>query len=328
MTTILVTGAAGFIGVPTVRFLLDHGFDVVAFDNFATGSARALESVARRPTSSAAAHRPELRVVRGDLTAVDDVKGVMQQAEPWGVVHLAALHFIPYCVDHPSATVAVNVLGLQYLLDAIDDQVVRRFVFASTADVYRPSWQAHHESDVAEPVNVYGSSKLFGERLLALWRRGGVRTEPVTARLFNVYGPGETNPHLIPEICRQLQRGSVLRLGNVLPRRDYVYVDDVAETLGCLLVSELVDVTVNVGTGRAWSAAELVTLASRLLGRQLTVEIDPAKLRPADRPHLQADPSLLWSQLPSLARVPLERGLRRLLVAEGLLPRAMSGQVA
>ena len=122
------------------------------------------------------------------------------------------------------------------------------------------------------PQGVYGWSKLLGERLLCEQADRLGDCESVSARLFNVYGPGDPHSHLLPEILRQARRGRVLPLGDLGEARDFVYVDDVAEALVILLCRAQPGV-VNVGTGTAVSGRELVDLVTNLTGRSLGTRV-------------------------------------------------------
>ncbi|GAA1233637.1 hypothetical protein GCM10009676_16310 [Prauserella halophila] len=126
---------------------------------------------------------------------------LMAAEHPWAVVHLAAQHFIPACDGAPAETLAINVLGTQHVLDACAVHPPQRLVFASTADVYGANESPHGEDDPPEPQGVYGWSKLFGERLLQDQAHRLGHCTAVVARLFNVYGPGDPHPHLLPVRC-------------------------------------------------------------------------------------------------------------------------------
>ena len=143
---------------------------------------------------------------------------------------MAAIHFIPACEADPLACIRVNVEGTEALLEACaKTDSVEAVVVASSAAVYRPSELAHDEdSDLL--TDIYGHSKLWTEHLGKLFHaRSGV---PIgIARFFNVYGPGETNPHLIPTVLRQVENGDEISLGNLTTRRDYVFVGDVSEAV-------------------------------------------------------------------------------------------------
>jgi UDP-glucose 4-epimerase len=313
---VLVTGAAGFVGAPVTRALLARGFEVVALDNFSVGSRDVAEqALAAGPGS----------IAEVDLRDADGVRRAVAEAAPWGVIHLAALHFIPYCVANPAEAVEVNVTGTQHLLDGLLEAEPERLVFASTADVYEPSESPYAERDPVGPINVYGATKLMGEQLIGFHRARQPELEPVVARMFNVYGPGETNPHVMPAIFEQLRTSRVLSLGNLTPRRDYIYVDDMADALVGLLTRAPTGTTVNVGTGRSTSVAELVRSLEALLGEPIEIQTDPTRVRRSDRPRLQAKTDRLRSILTDFEPRRLEEGLRATLEALGLLePAAVS----
>ena len=304
----LVTGGAGFIGVPLVERLVWAGCHVAVMDNFRVSKAERIEPLC-----------PPVTLMEIDLVDRESVLAAVKEWQPEISFHLAALHFIPECRAHPAETLAINVLGTQHLLDALGElPEPGRILFMSTADVYQPSTEPHSELSAVSPDNVYGLSKYTGEQLVAQYH--AATGTPVTiVRQFNVYGPGETNPHIIPEIVAQLHTGDRLRLGNLDARRDYIYVDDVADGLLALAAASPPGRPVNLGTGQSHSGHRLIAEMADLTGRQLHVEQDPDRLRPSDRPNLQADVTSLRTQLPDFSPLPLTEGLRRLLRAEGLL---------
>lgn len=306
---VLVTGGAGFVGVPLVRRLLGTGAEVCVLDDFSTSSPGRLADLS-----------PHLVIEPVDITRRDDVADVVTSFKPTHCVHLAAIHFIPRCRAEPSATVATNILGTQHVIDALRASAPGcRVLLASSADVYRPGVRPHREDGPTGPSNVYGLSKLTSELILRFAAEDGA-VEGVAARFFNVYGPGETNPHLIPEIVGQVKQGTrTLHLGNLAPRRDYVFVEDVAAVVAALMDHAPAGTVVNVGSGRSYSAQQVVELVGNLLGRPLDVAVDPARVRPTDRANLQADVGLLQALVPGACATPLAEGLRQLLVAEGLL---------
>lgn len=304
--TVLVTGAAGLIGVPVVRCLRRKGFNVVAIDDGSAGTLRRLN---------------EFNGCEDVAVRVIDIRHGAQLAELvkaqplWGIIHLAARHFIPDCERVPGETLSVNVMGTQNLIDACVPRPPRRIVFASTADVYEDNSRPHHESDPVGPFGVYGSSKLLGERLFSdqAYRLDGCRI--TTARLFNVYGHGDPHPHLIPEVIRQFRLGETLQLGNLQPTRDFVYVDDVADALVAMLDDDQDRVfgVLNVGTGVATPAYEVVKLVADLVGSGAAVETDRSRLRHRMRPTSCAVPDRLRELLPWWPRTSLRDGIRHMI---------------
>jgi UDP-glucose 4-epimerase len=307
MTKVLVTGGAGFAGVAVVRELMRRGADVCVVDDFSVAARSRLQEFG-----------DDIEVLPLDIRHVVPLEQAVHTVKPDTVIHLAALHFIPWCNAEPDRAVSINVQGTQNVLSAAADAGVGRVVIASTADVYAISDEPHSEAETPAPNGVYGIGKLAGEKLLQSWTE---RTSAVgvAARLFNIYGPGETNPHVLPDICAGLRESDVLRLGNLTPRRDYIYVDDVARVLVDLAELGSPPAQVNVGTGVSTSVEDILTMISELTGREIVVEQDPARLRAVDRPNLQANNALLLQSLPDLRLVPLTEGLPSLLAAEGLL---------
>ena len=159
---------------------------------------------------------------------------------------------------------------------------------------------------------MYAASKRMSEELVAFAARQCPMTRFVVARFFNVYGPGETNPHLIPDILRTLAAGDRLKLGNLEARRDYVYVTDIVDALVRMTLYAGARSVFNVGTGRGASAHDIVRELENILERPLEVEVDPAKLRPIDRPSLVADTTLARADLRWTARVALHAGLEQM----------------
>ena len=120
--------------------------------------------------------------------------------DPHWVVHLAAIHFIPYCNQHPFESADINIRGTINVLEACKAAAsLEKVLFASTAAVYPISDTPHVETDAIGPMDIYGLSKVAGERLMNEFHLAS-GTTTIVCRFFNAFGPNETNPHLIPEI--------------------------------------------------------------------------------------------------------------------------------
>jgi UDP-glucose 4-epimerase len=309
----LVTGAAGFLGSHVVDYLSSRGTPVVALDGLQWGRLDFLRPALKRPGCTLAV---------ADIRDPAAVRTVFEAFRPANVVHLAALHYIPAAMKDPALAIGSNVLGTQVLLSAAMAAGAERFWFASTGDVYPPSREPHREDDPTGPFNIYGLSKLQGEQLLALTAKSHPDARFVVGRLFNLYGPRETNPHFLPELLKQIAEdpGRTLRLGNLWPKRDLVPTADAARAVVASLEAAPPGLTtVNVATGVATSMQEVIDLIGKVLGKKLAVEMDPAKARPVERDHLQADVSRLRALIGWTPHADLERGVSELLAAEGLV---------
>ncbi len=188
-------------------------------------------------------------------------------------------------------------------------------MFASTADVYAASASPHTEDDPVAPCGVYGCSTLLGEWLLRdqAHRLGGCGI--IIARLFNVYGPGDPHRHLLPEVLRETRRCAVLRLGDVDAVRDFVYVEDAADTLVVLLRTAQSGVF-NIGTGTPVVGRELVDIVADLTGRRLDIHLDRDRLRRQHRPVSCAVPDRLRTFLPWWPRTSLREGIQLTITAD------------
>jgi UDP-glucose 4-epimerase len=152
------------------------------------------------------------------------------------------------------------------------------------------------ESGGIGPVDIYGLTKLHAERYVEYFHQLG-KIDAVIVRLFNVIGPGETNPHLVPSIIRQISRGErKVKLGNLFPKRDCIHVEDAAEgfiRLAHVRGNHPVPLVSNLGTGRSYSVREIVDKIADAAAVQLEIEQDPASMRRNDRPVLCASTQLL-----------------------------------
>ncbi|MCX7993747.1 MAG: NAD(P)-dependent oxidoreductase [Fimbriimonadales bacterium] len=307
MHSVLITGGAGFIGRWLAKRCIEAGHTVCIVDNLSVGALENLMELEGR-----------FEFVQTDLRETERIAQCLQRHDVQTVYHLAALHYIPYCEANPRETLEVNVLGTLSVLEAMRAAGVNRLVFASTGALYPPLDTPLTEETPLEAQDIYGLTKLHGETTIAYYQqRYGVQATIV--RLFNTYGPYETNPHLLPHIINTLKQGArELTLGNLHPKRDYIYVEDVAEGFYRLGSGDAQGVF-NLGTGAEYSVQEVVDTLSELLGEPLRVVQDPARMRPVDKPHQRADVAKLRQTLDWKPTVSLREGLTRWLRHEGLL---------
>lgn len=275
---ILMTGGAGFIGSAIVPKLQKENHEVFVFDNLVFGN-RDFITV------------DDSHFFLGDIRDVEVLNQAFQKAQPDVIIHLAAIHFIPYCNEHPFESSDINIRGTMNVLNAAKKlKNLKKIIFASTAAVYPISDVAVSENDEVLPLDIYGLSKLAGEQLMQKFHlETGIDT--ICCRFFNAFGPNETNPHLIPEIERQLQEGKrTIALGNLLPKRDFIHTFDMANAVDALVKLENTGFDIfNLGRGIEYSVTEIVAAFETLLKEKVTIEIDPARTRKVERMHLLAD---------------------------------------
>lgn len=299
----LVTGGRGFVGNEVVRQLIAKKRDVAILDN----NSRVAKNIN---------DIENVIVYSADLTDRNAVGAVFQKFEPTHVIHLAAMHFIPECNADPHKTIAVNLQGTINLFEAAKNSGVRKLTFASSGAVYADSKLPLSEGATpVRPVDIYGWSKLFCENVADLYRSEDL--EILGVRLFNVYGPRETNPHILPEIISQLKNSDILKLGNIDTYRDFIFVEDAARgfiDLTCLRSPNLK--IVNLGSGNSISMRSLIEKIAMILEREIEVIIDSSRYRPADKAVQTACDKLLKSYLSDFDCISFDEGLSKLLKAE------------
>ena len=292
----MVTGGAGFVGKELVQVLRDRSELLVA-------------DLLRYGTPDWLAGEPQgFTFRRIDIRDAVATRSLIDEFAPDVIVHLAAIHYIPECDNDPANAVATNVTGTVNLLAACPEGT--RFVFASSGAVYRPDEAAHREFEsVVEPVDIYGHTKQQGEVYLRALAAGR-GLAGVIVRLFNVIGPGETNPHLLPAIVAQLRDNpESIGLGNTWPKRDYIDVKDAASGFAAAALGTSPSPgsceVVNLASGQQYSVDDIVERMKSVLGLDFEVRQDERRMRAVDRPFLGADISRIreifgWSPVHGL----------------------------
>jgi len=192
---VLVTGGAGYIGSVVVERLINHGHEVVVYDNLSKGHAAAVA--------------PEATLVKAGLMDRDAIARAMDRNKIEAVIHLAASSLIGESVGNPHLYNANNISAGVSLLDAMLAVGVKKLVYASTAAVYgAPETAPITEEAPQKPINPYGESKLAFERMLR-WYDEAYQLRYVSLRCFNAAGASERfgedhqpETHLIPNALR------------------------------------------------------------------------------------------------------------------------------
>jgi nucleoside-diphosphate-sugar epimerase len=253
-----------------------------------------------------------VEVVLGDVRDPDSVRDAVKDVEV--VYHLAALVGIPWSYRTPLAYVRTNVEGTVNLLQAAAAAGAARFVHTSTSEVYGTAQRVPiDESHPLRAQSPYAASKVAADAMAEAFHRS-YGLPVIVVRPFNAYGPRQSARAIVAATAVQALTRDVVRLGNLRPTRDLTFVEDTVEAFA-LAGSPTVPAgqVVNVGTGRETSVEDLARTIVRLVGRDVPIETEDARTRPAasEVERLCADASRAKALLGWEPRHSLEEGLRR-----------------
>ncbi len=270
---VLITGISGFLGRHLAPKLLARGHEVFGIR---LDQGEALEGVVERQV---------------DILNVPDLNSAVADFAPEVVVHLAGLSHVGRSWSQMPQYFAVNILGVENVLAAAPGAKV---IFASSSEVYGSvplKEQPIPESRRPAPRNPYGLTKAASERLVLA--AGGV-----VVRMFNLIGPGQESIFALPGFAAQLagqagEDSSVIKVGNLEAKRDFVHVSDGADAYAFLVERGELGEIYNLGSGRPVSIREALEQLIAIAGQTVSIEIESERLRPIDIPLLCADASKL-----------------------------------
>lgn len=273
-TTVLVTGADGFIGSHLVELLLDEGYRVRAFCLYNSfGTWGWLDNFPKEKLE-------QLDIFMGDVRDPNGVRTAMKGCSI--VYHLAALIAIPYSYHSPDSYIDTNVKGTLNILQAAKDLEVERVLVTSTSEVYGtaqfvPITEAHPR----QPQSPYSASKIGADCMAESFYRSF--DLPVTiVRPFNTYGPRQSARAIIPTIITQLLAGfEEIQLGDLTPTRDLLFVKDTARGFLAIAKScELIGEDCNIATNSEITMQKMADTLVKLINPQAKIVQDPKRLRP------------------------------------------------
>lgn len=307
MKKVLVTGADGFIGSHLVELLLEKGYDVKAFVFYNSFNDWGwLESFEKSKLK-------EIEIVSGDIRDPFFVKQSLTGVSI--VFHLAALIGIPFSYASPDSYIDTNIKGTFNILQAARDLGLDKSIITSTSEVYGTArYVPIDEKHPRQGQSPYSATKIAADAIAESFINS--YDLPVTiVRPFNTYGPRQSARAIIPSVISQLLEGKeVIKLGDLTPTRDLVYVKDTVE--GFLRVSQcktLQGKDVNISTGSEISMGELVSKILALINPNAKIETDISRVRPtgSEVRRLVGDNSVLFNETGWKPMITLDQGLHQ-----------------
>jgi UDP-glucuronate 4-epimerase len=304
---LLVTGGAGFIGSHLVDRRLARGDRVVVLDDFNDFYDPAL----KRANVSPHRGNPSYRLVEGDIRDRALVFRLFEEESFDAVLHLAARAGVRPSLTQPVLYEEVNCIGTLHLLEAAVAHGKPRFVFASSSSVYGVNAKLPFaENDpIDRPISPYATTKRSGELLVYNYHYlHGLRA--LCLRFFTVYGPRQRPEMAIARFIRSIDAGRPIPYyGDGSSRRDYTYIDDIANGVEAALASGVDFEIVNLGGAHPVTLEQLVRSIEEATGKAANLDRQPDQ--PGDVPVTYASAEKAERLLGFQARVPLAEGLRR-----------------
>ena len=306
MGKVLVTGAGGFIGSHLTEELVRQGEEVRTLVRYNSRDAKGLLEDLPREIQH------QIEVVPGDLKDPDGVKKALKGCSK--VFHLGALIAIPYSYIHPFDFIQTNTVGTAHLLNACLEQgILERIIHTSTSEVYGTAqYVPIDEKHPLQAQSPYAASKIAADKLAeSYYLSFGL---PIAIlRPFNTFGPRQSLRAIIPTILSQAMGDQKIRLGNIRPSRDFLFVKDTVRGFIQLgKCEEAVGKVVNIGTGTDISVEALVTKILNLTGKRGEIEVEDQRIRPEKSEVMQllSDTRLAQKLFKWAPRYTLEEGLR------------------
>lgn len=309
MNTVIITGAAGFIGSHLTGHFLRAGDQVVAVDNLSSGRQKNLQGF-----------QQNLQFIKADVTQpwTNWLDQVVVKGKITKVFHFASLASPPLYQEKPLDTLWVNSLGLSHALQTAT-AAGAHLTFASTSEVYGDPDQHPQTEDYRGNVNTYGpracydEAKRFGEALIYSWNQVH-KTQHGCVRIFNTYGP-KMNPldgRVVINFLKQAQEGVELTVfGDGKQTRSFCYVDDLVDAI-VRYSDRKHSIPINIGNDKEFTINELAQAVQSLHPEQklkitfLSLPVDDPKQRRPDLTRAQA--MLDWQP-----KTPLNAGLKKMM---------------
>lgn len=284
---VLIFGCGGFVGKYLTDEFTSNGYEVTGSD-------------IRVPEWA------DDQFISCDLLNAEDVKAVISKVLPDIIVNLAAISSVGQSWKNPQLTISVNVIGslniLQAVKDCSEEGKLPKVMFIGSSEEYAPASAPVSETSPLDSNSPYGISKMTQESFAALYgKEFGI--DVYLVRAFNHTGVGQADNFVLPSWCKQAAeidksgRPGVMNVGNLKVRRDFSDVRDIVRAYRLIVEKGQPGKAYNVGSGVAHSLEDMLKKITSMSSQEITVNVDPARIRPTDTPVICCDNSLIKAEL-------------------------------
>lgn len=303
----LIIGAAGFVG----SYLIHHLSETYDWEIHATKLPSEVLNI-----SDAYIH--DLNILNPS-----EIETLLKNLKPDYIFHLAAQSSVALSWKNPALTVDINIKGTLNILDSVRNisDYSPRILLIGSGEEYGyilPGETPIHEQVTPRPGNIYAATKACQNMLGSIYTRA-YGLQLIMVRAFNHIGPNQAPIFVVSDFCKQVaeieagQKPPVMRVGNLQAKRDFTDVRDVVRAYGLLIQKGQAGETYNIGSGHAIAIQDLLNMILSLSEKDITVEIDSTRLRPADIPVIEADIHKVQDITEWSPEIPLNQTLRETL---------------
>ena len=264
----VVTGGAGFVGSHLVKLLVEEGHEITVIDNLRKGKKENLTSVINK-----------IKFQKIDIRDYESMRKILKNID--GVFHQAALTVVQDSFARPEEYFDVNVHGTENIFKLANENKFK-VVYASSSSVYGHKLETPITEDAERsPISPYGKTKLEAEHLVEKYSK--LNIEIIGLRYFNIFGKGQTLDYagvITKFLDRIKQNKPPIIFGDGLQIRDFIFVEDVVKANLLAMTSNVSNLLVNIGTGKAISILELASIM---------IKISDMKSNPIFKEELEGD---------------------------------------
>jgi len=303
---VLVTGAAGFIGMHCAKRLLARGDEVIGVDNLSPYYSVELKRARLKQLEHRAFRFHEL-----DIADEPRLRTLFEREKPQAVLHLAAQAGVRYSLVNPGSYVQTNLVGFANVLEACRAFPPQHLVFASSSSVYGKNTKLpwSETDNVDHPISLYAATKKANELSAHAYSHlYGLKTTGL--RYFTVYGPWgrpDMSAMLFAQAILDGQPIEVFNHGDM--QRDFTYIDDIVEGTLRVLDKPTPYAIYNIGNHTPVGLLDYIATLERALGAKARLEMRP--MQPGDVKATYADTRALAKAVGFAPATPLESGLAR-----------------
>ena len=303
---VLLTGAAGFIGMHCAERLLARGDHVIGIDNLSP-----YYSVQLKRDRLARLQHQQFRFHQQDIADAAAIERIFAAERPDAVLNLAAQAGVRYSLENPASYVHTNLVGFASILDACRAHPPRNLVFASSSSVYGTNTKLpwSETDNVDHPISLYAATKKSNE--LSAHAYSHLFGLKVTGlRYFTVYGPWgrpDMSAFLFAKAILEGKPIQVFNHGDM--QRDFTYVDDIVEGTLRVLDKPSDYAIYNIGNHSPVKLLDYIALLERALGKKAQLDLQP--MQPGDVKATYADTHALQQAVGFAPATPLDVGLQR-----------------